>query len=262
MNLDLHGKRALVCGGSKGIGRACALALAELGASVCVVGRDEAALTQTVSDLGSVGKEGEHEFWQLDFDQLEETRKFVTEHTKDRGFDILINNSGGPAAGKLIDASVEDLVTGISRHILASHVITQAVFPHMKKHGFGRIINIISTSVKEPISGLGVSNTVRGAMGNWSKTMANELGPFGVTVNNLLPGRTRTGRLTKLMSHWAETRGISVEQLEEQSLQDIPLRRYAEPQEVGDIVAFLCTPSAGYITGTNIVVDGGRTRSL
>lgn len=262
MNLNLSNKRALICGGSKGIGQACAFAMAELGASVCVLGRDQEALNATVEDLKKINSEGHHDAIKVDFDQLSETEKIISEHIAHHPVDILVNNSGGPAAGKLIDASIEELKIGLSRHIFASHIITKLVVPHMSKNNFGRIINIISTSVKEPIDGLGVSNTVRGAMGNWSKTMANELGPMGITVNNILPGRTKTGRLSKLMTHWAETRNISVEELEKQSYADIPLRRYAEPSEVGDIVAFLCSPSAGYITGTNIVVDGGRTKSL
>lgn len=262
MNTDLTGKRALVCGGSKGIGQACAMALAELGAAVTIIGRDEQALEETAKALSERNENEEHHSLSMDFDRLNDSLPKLTSHLEDHPVDILINNSGGPAAGKLIDASIEDLQLGLQRHVFASHAITKLVVPHMSSNGYGRIVNIISTSVKEPINGLGVSNTVRGAMGNWSKTMANELGPMGITVNNLLPGRTKTGRLSKLMKHWAETRNISVEELEQQSLGDIPMRRYAEPQEVGDIIAFLCTPAAGYITGTNIVVDGGRTRSL
>jgi len=260
--MNITGKRALVCGGSKGIGQACAFALADLGAAVTIVGRDKDALNETVATLSSRNSDAVHHSVVMDFDQLEDSLPTLEKHIDQFPVDILINNSGGPAAGKLMDASIDDLALGLKRHIFASHAITKLVVPNMKNHSYGRIVNIISTSVKEPIQGLGVSNTVRGAMGNWSKTMANELGPLGITVNNLLPGRTKTGRLSKLMTHWAETRNISVEDLEQQSLGDIPMRRYAEPQEVGDIIAFLCTPSAGYITGTNIVVDGGRTKSL
>lgn len=262
MNLSLQNKSALVCGGSKGIGKACAEALAHLGANVVIVGRDQQALSNTLALLKEIHPEGDHESLQLDFDDLEKTSEVAGSFIESHPIDILINNSGGPAAGPLLSASIEELKTGLSRHVFVSHLLTQKVTPHMSQQGYGRIVNIISTSVKEPINGLGVSNTVRGAMGNWSKTMANELGPLGITVNNLLPGRTKTGRLSKLMTHWAETRNISVEQLEQQSYQDIPLRRYADPKEIGDIVAFLCSPAAGYITGTNIVADGGRTKSL
>lgn len=261
MNLNLKGKSALVCGASQGIGRACAEAIAGLGANVTVVARNEASLQEVVEKLKSINPDGTHDYWMLDLDnidKLEETLK-SRDHLN---YEILINNSGGPPAGPLVDATTSEMVKAFQRHILASHIITLALSKHMKASKYGRIINIISTSVKQPIPGLGVSNTIRGAMGNWSKTMAGELGPFGITVNNLLPGRTKTGRLNSLMQHWAEARGITMEDYEGADLVNIPLRRYGQPDEVGDVVAFLSSPAAGYITGTNIVVDGGRTKSL
>ncbi|MDX1684360.1 MAG: SDR family oxidoreductase [Saprospiraceae bacterium] len=261
MDLNLSGKSALVCGASKGIGRACARAIAELGASVTVVSRSPEGLDEVIEDLNKINPDSNHESWVLDFDDIPRLEKEL-ENRSHLNYEILINNSGGPPAGPLTEASKEDLLAAFNRHVIASHLITGAVKSHMEEKGYGRIVNIISTSVKQPIPGLGVSNTIRGAMGNWAKTMAGELGPHGITVNNLLPGRTQTGRLNSLMKHWAETRGITLEDYQGADLVNIPLRRYGQPQEIGDVVAFLCSPAAGYISGTNIVVDGGRTKSL
>lgn len=261
MNLDLTGKSALVCGASQGIGRSCALAIAELGARVTVVARNAGELEKVVGELKEVNPDADHDSWAIDFDDTDALEKQLSEKGEMK-YEILINNSGGPKAGPLVDARPEEFLTAFRRHIIASHLITLAVRPHMKNEGYGRIVNIISTSVKQPIPGLGVSNTIRGAMGNWSKTMSGELGPDGITINNLLPGKTQTGRLNTLMKHWAEARGITLEQLQEGDMDVIPMRRYGKPDEIGDVVAFLCSPVAGYITGTNIVVDGGRTKSL
>lgn len=260
MNLDLSGKSALVCGASQGIGRACAHALAKLGANVTVVARNKESLVSVVEEMKAINDQSEFSAWALDFDDLEALKSHLDQHTL--SFEILINNSGGPKAGPITEAAPDEFVLAFKRHIVASHMITLAARPYMKNVGYGRIVNIISTSVKQPIPGLGVSNTIRGAMGNWSKSMANELGPDGITVNNLLPGKTQTGRLNSLMQHWAESRGITMDQLQEGDMTQIPMRRYGQPEEVGDVVAFLCSPTAGYITGTNIVVDGGRTKSL
>jgi len=138
----------------------------------------------------------------------------------------------------------------------------QAVLPGMKRAGYGRIINIISTSVKQPIPGLGVSNTIRGAVANWAKTLAGELGPFGITVNNVLPGATCTARLDALIEGKAKKAGVTVAEIGEQMKAAIPARRFAQPEELACAVAFLASPSAGYINGINLPVDGGRTSCL
>ena len=147
-------------------------------------------------------------------------------------------------------------------HLLCNHLLVQAVVPGMQKAGYGRIVNIISTSVKAPLNNLGVSNTIRGAVASWSKTLANELGPDGITVNNVLPGYTNTGRLTSLITKWAEQKNLSEAEIAAQLKLNVPLRRFAEPSEVGSAAAFLCSPAAAYISGTNLIVDGGRTRSF
>ena len=188
MDLSLKGKSALVCGGSQGIGRACAEELAALGARITLVSRSAEKLEAARGIIEKINNESSHDTWVLDFDDTEGLKEAVA--NRDMNFDIVINNSGGPKAGPIVEAKTDDFVVGFRRHILASHVITQAVIPHMNNNGYGLIINVISTSVKQPILGLGVSNTIRGAMGNWAKTMAMELGPHAITVNNLLPGKT------------------------------------------------------------------------
>lgn len=259
MNLSLNGRSALVCGGSQGIGRACAEELAALGARITLVSRSAEKLEVAKKVIDGINK-ADNDTWVLDFDDTEALKKAVADH--DMSYDIIINNAGGPKAGPILKAETDEFMLGFKRHILASHVITLAAIPYMKQNGYGRVINIISTSVKQPIPGLGVSNTIRGAMGNWAKTMAMELGPHAITVNNLLPGKTQTDRLSSLMKHWAETRGITLDEYQKEDFPTIPLRRYGDPNEIGGVVAFLASPAAAYITGTNIVVDGGRTGNL
>jgi 3-oxoacyl-[acyl-carrier protein] reductase len=260
MNTSLYNLKALVCGASQGIGKACAFELAREGAEVMVLARNEDALKEVVAQLHEIMPGKNHVYMVLDFDDLSAVASFL-EHSK-TSFDIVINNSGGPPAGELMKASADDLIKAFNRHVVASQLLIRQIVPHMKQTGHGRIVNIISTSVKQPIPGLGVSNTIRGAMANWAKTLAEELGPFGITVNNVLPGRTETQRLNSIMSHWAETRGISLKQFRKEDVSKIPLRRFGKAEEIGSVVAFLSSPAASYISGTNIVVDGGRTRSL
>ena len=233
MNTSLYNSRALVCGGSQGIGRACAIELAREGAEVTVLARNETALKEVVKELHEIMPGKTHSFIGLDLDDLESVASFL-KGNYDLTFDIVVNNSGGPPAGLLMDAEATDLVLAFNRHIVASHMLIRQIAPHMQKTGHGRIVNIISTSVKQPIPGLGVSNTIRGAMANWAKTLAEELGPDGITVNNVLPGRTETRRLNAIMSHWAETRGIPLKKFREEDVRHIPLRRFGRPEEIGE----------------------------
>ncbi|MBI3481382.1 MAG: SDR family oxidoreductase [Bacteroidetes bacterium] len=175
---------------------------------------------------------------------------------------ILINNTGGPPAGQAIDANPEDFLSAINAHLICSQILVQACLPSMKKNKYGRIINIISTSVKIPIKGLGVSNTVRGAMASWSKTLSLELAPFGITVNNVLPGSTKTGRIESIIQTRAQKSGRAPEEIRQEMIDEVPAGRMAEPSEVAAAVAFLSSPAAGYINGVNLPVDGGRTGSL
>jgi 3-oxoacyl-[acyl-carrier protein] reductase len=261
MQLRLTGRHALVCGGSKGIGFAAAQEIALLGASVTLLSRSTDALTLALTQLDtSVGQH--HDILAADLSLPVKVREAVSALATLRPVHILINNAGGPKSGPLTDADTAQFVQAFSTHVLSSQVITQTVLPGMRDAGYGRIINIISTSVKQPIPGLGVSNTIRGAMGNWSKTLAGEVARFGITVNNVLPGMTRTERLEDLFRNMAERLQITSDAYAEQIKATIPMGRFATPSEVANAIAFLASPAASYITGTNVVVDGGRTGSL
>jgi len=262
MNLNLQNKRALVCGASRGIGAATARALSELGASVSLLARDRAALEHSLQDLdGSAGQQ--HALLVADMSRPVELGSLLRQHIEQVGPPlVLVNNSGGPTPGPAHEAQLEEFTRAFGQHLLSAQACVQALLPEMKKNGYGRIVNIISTSVKEPIRGLGVSNTIRGAVASWAKTLASELGPFGITVNNVLPGFTRTGRLESLFETRARRNGTTVEDIEAQARSLIPAGRFATPQEVADVIAFLCSPAASYVNGINLPVDGGRCLSL
>lgn len=244
--INLDGKRALVCGGTSGIGKAAAISLSECGAEVVILSRSASGENTLTCDLE-------------DLDSL--TISVTKEIEKKGNFEILINNSGGPPSGPLIDATPHDFEKAFRRHVLASQTLVQLILPGMKTANYGRIINIISTSVKEPIPGLGVSNTIRGAMASWSKTMSKELPP-SITINNVLPGFTNTERLTELKKTLSEQKGISQEEVENAWLSTVPEGRLADPSELGKVVAFLSSPAASFVRGTSIPVDGGRTGSI
>jgi len=261
MQLRLKEKNAIVSGGSKGIGRAIAHELAALGANVTLLARTESTLVDCVNALPC--SEGQsHAYHVVDYDRPETLKNVLTSSLANQDYHILINNAGGPPGGPLVAADLGQLDTAIHRHLHSAHLLVQHVFEGMKSSGYGRIINIISTSVKQPIPGLGVSNTTRGAVANWAKTLASELGPFGITVNNVLPGATLTDRLSSLFEKWAQNQGISVEEYKENAQKSIPLQRFAQPEEIAAAVAFLASPAAAYINGINLPVDGGRTKSL
>ena len=259
---NLNGKTAIVCGGSQGIGLACAQAMADLGASLILVARDadklQAATAQLSRDAGQT-----HRHLVADFADVQLVQKGIArllgEHPT---VHILVNNTGGPPAGSALDASLEQFRQAFNNHLLCNQVLVQAVVPVMRQLGYGRIINIISTSVKQPIPGLGVSNTIRAAVANWAKTLASELGPYGITVNNVLPGMTETSRLQSLITTKAAQAQRPVSEIEQTMKDEIPLRRFATPAEIAAAVAFLASPAASYINGINLPVDGGRTQSL
>ena len=261
MNLNLNDKYAIVCGSTAGIGKATAILLAAEGVHVTLVARNEEKLKQTLSELTNNNQH--HSYITVDFQNVELLKKKVTEHlVKIKHCHILVNNSGGPPSGNILNASLEEYDLAFTRHVKANQVLAQAVIPYMKKAAYGRIINIISTTVKEPIEGLGVSNTIRGAVGNWSKTLAGEVAPFNITVNNVLPGFTMTDRLMEIIKVKAKEQDISVDAMAEIMKKTAPAGRFAAPQEVGNAVVFLASEAAGYITGINVPVDGGRTKSL
>lgn len=262
MNLYLKDKNALVCGSSKGLGLASAIELALLGANVILFSRNEERLKHALNQLDkSQGQQ--HQYLLADFSNSDEVKKVISEFIdKGSSIQILINNTGGPKAGNILDAREEEFIKGFESHLICNHILAKAVIPGMKESGYGRIVNIISTSVKQPIPGLGVSNTIRGAVASWAKTLAGELGQFGITVNNVLPGYTRTSRYDSLVEDKASKENKSIEDIDKQYADSIPLKRIGTPEEFGAAVAFLCTPSAGYISGINLPVDGGRLACL
>jgi len=261
MDLDLKGKRALVCGSTRGIGRAIAVELALLGADITLLARNEASLRSTVSAL-PCQHDQRHEYLVADFGFPDEVKVTVREYVARNRVHILINNTGGPPGGQAIDAAIQDFINAFSSHLICNQILVQAVVPGMKEAKFGRVINVISTSVKAPIRGLGVSNTIRGAVANWAKTLSLELAGFGITVNNVLPGATLTDRLKELNEAKAGKTGKSPDQLIDEMVKEIPAGRIGEPHEIAAAAAFLASPAAAYINGINMPVDGGRTGSL
>ncbi len=262
MNLNLENKNALVCGSSQGMGKAIAVQLAEMGANVTLFARNLETLNQVKAELANNGSQ-EHFAICADFSKPDEVARALDEHlTVIPEFQILINNTGGPAPGPANTADASDFLAAFNQHLVNNHQIAQKLLKGMKAHGYGRIINVISTSVKQPLPNLGVSNTVRGAVASWAKTMSNELGPFGITVNNVLPGATNTVRLEAIIKNKAAKKGVSIEEMEEEEKSIIPLRRFGEAEEFANVCAFLASPAAGYVTGVSIPVDGGRTSSL
>ncbi|GAA4423006.1 SDR family oxidoreductase [Pontibacter saemangeumensis] len=262
MNLDLKNKRAIVCGSTQGIGKAVALELAALGASVTLVARNEEKLKEVTGELHQASGQ-QHDYIVADFSDPDEVYLQVNAYVQQlQEVHILVNNTGGPPGGPILEASPDEFLKAFNMHLINNHQMTQAVVPLMKKAGYGRIINIISTSVKEPIAGLGVSNTTRGAVASWAKTMASELGPYGITVNNVLPGSTKTSRIYSLVESRAAKAGRSKEEVQQEMEAAIPARRFAEPEEVAAAAAFLATPAAAYINGVSLAVDGGRTGSI
>lgn len=255
----LRGRHALVCGASQGIGKACAMEFARLGAEVTVVARDAAALDRVVKQMNSVAT-GHHGAWSADFTDPDAVRAKADEHVRRTGaVQILVNNTGGPPHGALTEASAAQFLEAFRNHVVCNQLLVQAVLPGMKASGYGRIVNIISTSVVAPIRGLGVSNTTRGAVAQWGRTLAGELAPFGITVNNVLPGYTATARLQSLFSAKAEKSGMSSADIERATVESIPMGRLAAPEEIAAVVGFLASPGASYLTGVNLPVDGGRT---
>jgi 3-oxoacyl-[acyl-carrier protein] reductase len=261
LSMDLKGKRALVAGSTQGIGLASAQALASLGANCVLIARNEEKLKEAVTTLDN--SHGQHHGYLVaDFSQPEQVKDVVSAYVAANPIHILVNNTGGPAAGLASDATTDSFLSAFQQHLVCNHILAQACIPGMKEAGYGRIINIISTSVKVPLKGLGVSNTIRGAVASWAKTLANELGQFAITVNNVLPGATATGRLEAIITNKASKTGHSQDAIESEMLEEIPAKRFGQPEEIAAMVAFLASPAAGYVNGTSIPVDGGRTGSI
>ena len=261
MNLDLKGKRAMVCGSTQGIGKASAIELALLGASITLVARNEEALKEELGQHPAGGGQ-QHDYIVADFSFPDDLKKKAEAYGVKNTVHILVNNTGGPPAGDALQAEPDDFVKAFSSHLLCNHILVKIFVPGMKQASYGRIINVISTSVKIPIRGLGVSNTIRGAVANWSKTLSVELAPFGITVNNVLPGASMTSRLESIIRTKAEKTGKTYEAAKQEMAAEVPAGRISDPHEIANAIAFLATPAAGYINGINVPVDGGRTGSL
>ncbi|MBX7140285.1 MAG: SDR family oxidoreductase [Chitinophagales bacterium] len=261
MNLDLSGKNALVGGSSRGIGKAIAIELSQLGANITLTARNEEVLMEALNELDT-SRGQKHDFILADFSKPDELKELVQHQLRETTYQILINNTGGPKPGNIVDATPEQFEAVFRNHLVCNHILATLLIPGMKSSGYGRIINVISTSVKIPIKGLGVSNTIRAAVANWSKTMANELAPFGITVNNILPGATGTDRLQEVIKGTALRTGKHLEDVEREWMIEIPMQRFGDPSEIANAAAFLASPAAAYITGINLPVDGGRTGSL
>jgi 3-oxoacyl-[acyl-carrier protein] reductase len=261
MNLDLSNKNALVCGGSRGIGKATAIELALLGANVILMARNETVLQEVIRILPAKNNQ-KHSYIVGDYADFDEVIKQISVFLIEKPIHILINNTGGPPGGAIAEATPEAFLSAFQNHLIANHRLTTLLMEGMKKEQFGRIINIVSTSVKQPLDGLGVSNTTRAAVAGWAKTMSNELAKFGITVNNILPGATRTDRLEQIIATNASKKTVDIEDIANEMKSEIPMRRFAEAEEIAAAVAFLASPAAGYITGVSLPVDGGRIKSL
>ncbi|AEW00817.1 short-chain dehydrogenase [Niastella koreensis] len=261
MNLSLEGKNAVICGSSQGIGLAIAAELALLGANCTLMARNEETLQAAVKTL-DIALRQQHGYLVADFTNTENVKQAIRQHVQHTPVHILVNNTGGPAPGSVLTATEEAFTQAFKQHLIVNQILAQAVVPSMKEAGYGRIINIISTSIRIPITGLAVSGTVRGAVAVWSKILANEVGQFNITVNNILPGSTKTQRLESLIQNTAQKRGVSREVVEHEMQQDIPMKRFGEASELGAVAAFLASPAASYVNGVSIPVDGGKTGAL
>jgi 3-oxoacyl-[acyl-carrier protein] reductase len=256
---SLHGRRALVCGSTQGIGRAAAVELASRGATITLFARDERALETVRGELPGRG----HTFLVADFGDNEAVGAAAAAEVRDRGaFHVLVNNTAGPPGGPIVDAAPEAFLSTFRAHLVNNHVLAQTVIPGMKSAGYGRIVNIVSTSVREPIPGLGVSNTVRASVAGWAKTLAGEVARFGITVNNVLPGYTKTGRLDTVIAARAQATGRTTEETAREMLAQVPAGRFGESWEIAAAIGFLASPAGGYVTGVSLPVDGGRIAAL
>lgn len=261
MDLDLSGKHALVCGASEGIGRAAAQELALLGADVTVLARREDVLREVAAALPCRGAQT-HGWIAADMTHTDGLRAQAEALAAGKPVHILVNNTGGPPGGPAHTAEVGAFEDAFRMHLVANHVLMQALLPGMRAAGFGRIVNVISTSVREPIPNLGVSNTIRGAVASWAKTLSRELAPFGITVNNVLPGYTETARIAQILRDRARVGGRSEAEIAEEMRRSVPAGRFARPEEIGGVIAFLCSPAAAYVNGVSLAVDGGRMQSI
>ncbi len=262
MIISLKDKNAIVCGSTQGIGRSIAFELAKSNAHITLIARNEEKLQQLVKELPNLSNRP-HDYICVDFNNPEKLRIKLSEYTTNNPpVHILINNSGGPKSGPILEANIEEFQQALTNHLFCNHILAQACIPGMKSEGYGRIINVVSTSVKQPLNNLGVSNTTRAAVSGWAKTLSNELASYKITVNNILPGPTRTGRLTEILETRRKKTNMTMEEAEKEYITDVPSGRIAEPEEIAYAAVFLASEQASYITGHSLPVDGGRIKSL
>lgn len=261
MEMSLASKFALICGSTQGIGLDIAKQLSKLGATCTLIARNEEALQNALKELDYVFDQ-QHNYLVADFSEPQQVEHAIQNHLSSYPVHILVNNTGGPPAGEIMEAVPNDFVKYFEQHIVCNQILAQACLPSMREAGYGRIINVISTSVRIPLDNLGISNTIRGAVASWAKSWSNEVAQFGITVNNILPGFTKTARLRKLIEHIAQKKGVSFEEVAAQMQKEVPARRFGEAYEIAAVAAFLASPAASYVNGTSIPVDGGRTGSI
>lgn len=239
--------------------------LAGLGASVTLVARNEEKLRATVGELPviALGAGQKHDHLALDLGDAKAAGEAVRAKVAAGSvWHVLIANTGGPPSGAMLDATLEQFQSAVNSLLFTPHELVRALVPGMKAANYGRIVTIESTSVKQPIPNLGLSNAVRAGAANWAKTLSQELGGFGITVNNILPGYTDTERLAELFSGRSKKTGMSEAHIREEAVKLIPAGRLGKPEEIAAAVAFLCTPAAAYVNGINMPVDGGRLGTL
>ncbi len=247
-------KRAvIVCGGSKGIGASISRKLIEKGFRVICLSRSSGELSDLLTDMSNF------RFLECDLSSSISREKVISELVMEENLWGLVNNASGPGAGSLQESSVDDFITAFNLHLFASAELTKSVVPIFQKNGAGRIVNIISVTAKVPIQKMGISNTLRGAMLNWSKTLSKELGPINITVNNVLPGYTETQRLIEVIDNVSKKDSVSREDYRRNLVNQIPLGRFGRPEEVAAVAVFLFSDEASFVSGASIPVDGGWT---
>lgn len=261
MNISLTGKHALICGSTQGIGLAIAKELALSGAHCILMSRNEKALKEAITQLHPL-PDMPHQYLVADFSKPAEVKKAIESYVKNNTVHILVNNTGGPKPGLISEENEQKLVDAFNQHIVCNQALAKAVMPGMKAARYGRIINIISTSVRIPIANLGVSNTIRAAVASWAKTLSNEIAEFGITVNSILPGYTNTQRLQSLLETNAAKRGVAIDELAREMKEKIPAKRFGEASEIAAVAAFLASPAASFVNGVSIPVDGGSTGTI
>ena len=261
MNLSLEGRTAVVCGSTQGIGNGIARELALLGAECLLLARNEERLKAAVEALPRPHGQ-RHGYRVADFTQPDHVRDAIAGIVAGTTVHILVNNTGGPAPGPITEAADVRFVDAFQQHLVNNHRLAQAVLPGMRAAGYGRIINVISTSVRIPLRNLGVSNTIRGAVASWAKSLSNEVAADGITVNSILPGFIQTGRLESLVGQIAAGRNAAPAEVAREMAAEVPVGRFGEIHEIAAVAAFLATPAASYVNGASIPVDGGRTGSI